>query len=136
MVRLVIVLLVLFNVFFFWGRHLPDVLPGFIGPVAKGIDDYVGYFTILEILGVVALFADLVVTFDRRKAGTTRNLYVFLIALVVVALFFKLFINYLDSALLEEAQVPHPRGIESPPDLAVAGGTGPDNHRTVSSQTG
>ena len=100
MVRLTAALLVTYNLLFFWERHLPDLLPDIIGATGEFMKTFRGFLTILELLGVLALFVDLVTTFDKRIRVLERKLWTLLVALLVVGFLFKLFINYLDSALL------------------------------------
>ena len=102
MVRLAAALLVIYNLLFFWERHLPDLLPGFIGAANNFMIEFRGFLTVLELIGVVALFVDLLTTFDKRTDFMRRKLWTLLVALLVVGFLFKVFINYLDSAFLEE----------------------------------
>lgn len=101
LVTLALVALVVYNLFFFWGKFALDFLPGFIVPVFTGLKETVGFLTILEILGVASVFVDVVGRYEKLQEQNPAllRLRIVLIALLLVGFFFKLFVNYLDSAL-------------------------------------
>lgn len=100
MVLLAALLLVLYNALFFWHRHLPDFLAGLIQPIGRFIEEHHTALTVLEVVGVVALFVDLVLTYDKQESQLKRRLWTIVIGLLGMAFVFKLYINYLDSALM------------------------------------
>lgn len=100
MIVLAASLLLLYNLFFFWNRHLPDFLSGVIQPVGTFMEEFHAALTVLEVIGVVALFVDLVLMYDKRESLIGRRLWTILIGLLGMGILFKLYINYLDSALM------------------------------------
>ncbi len=99
-----LILLVLYNLVFFLGKFAPAVLPAILPPAYKSIKESIGFFTLLEVLGVAALFVDTVVRFDLigEKGIGKRRIRTLVTALLMLALLFKVFINFLDSAYLTE----------------------------------
>ncbi len=95
-------ILVAYNLIFFLGKFASQLAPTLLDPAYAAIKESTGFFTILEILGVAGIFIDLIVRFDeigeRSRAG--RNLRLLFTALVILAFFFKIFVNFLDSAYL------------------------------------
>ncbi len=101
LVKLALILLSTYNLVFFWGKFLPDIVSAFIVPVYLGIQESVGFLTILEILGVASVFVDVIGRYDKLQAESALKLRlrVILIAILAMAFFLKIFMNYLDSAL-------------------------------------
>lgn len=97
-----LVLLTLYNVVFFAAKFTNGRF-AWLDSVFAEFRESSGFFTLLEFLGVVGVFVDLVVRYDKLGENGTgrRRLRLILTALLVIAFFFKLFINYIDSAYLE-----------------------------------
>lgn len=101
LIRLALILLSTYNLLFFWGKFLPDFGSDVIIPIYLGIQESVGFLTILEILGVASVFVDMIGRYDKLQAqGAAKlRLRIVLIAALGMAFFLKIFMNYLDSAL-------------------------------------
>lgn len=101
LVKLALILLTAYNLLFFWGKFQPGFGGGFIIPVYLGLQESIGFLTILEILGIASVFIDLIGRYDKLQAqgAALLRLRVVLIALLIMAFFLKVFMNYLDSAL-------------------------------------
>jgi hypothetical protein len=102
LLNVTLTILLLYNILFFVARHAP-------GMEGTGIDSFqlmmksnIGIFTILEAIGVITLFVDLIGRFDSFQQPT-KTIRAVAVSLLVVGLLFKLFINYLDSAYLESS---------------------------------
>lgn len=99
LVNIAITALLVYNLLFIYGRFQwfsPDIAQ----TVMDEIRNNKGFLTILEILGVASVFVDLVGRYEKiGESGVgKRRLRVVLIAFFFIMFFFKLFINYLDSA--------------------------------------
>lgn len=97
-----LVLLVLYNLLFFSAKFAPGVLNGIHVIPYEGIKESLGFFTLLELLGVAGVFIDLIVRYDELGQANLaqRRFRLFITSLLVVGFFFKLFVNYVDSAYL------------------------------------
>ncbi|MCH2198767.1 MAG: hypothetical protein MK081_08275 [Flavobacteriales bacterium] len=93
-----LIVVVLYNLLFFWGKFGSHILSSVITPIYESIQSSIGFLTIMEIIGVVVVFADLMLRLDSFSSAGRKLRYVF-IAIALIGFFFKLFINYLDSAL-------------------------------------
>lgn len=97
-----LILLTLYNVVFFTAKFTGERFE-WLNVLFLEFRESSGFFTLLEILGVAGVFVDLVVRYDKlgEDGIGRRRLRLILTALLVIAFFFKLFINYIDSAYLE-----------------------------------
>jgi hypothetical protein len=97
-----LILLTLYNVVFFAAKIANGRFEWLQG-VFLELRESSGFFTLLEILGVAGVFVDLVVRYDKLGEDSIgrRRMRLILTAFLVIAFFFKLFINYIDSAYLE-----------------------------------
>lgn len=97
-----LILLTGYNLIFFIGKFTYGRI-AWVELIYQELKASTGFFTLLEVLGVAGVFVDLVVRYDRlgEQSIALRRLRLFLTALLVIAFFFKLFINYIDSAYLE-----------------------------------
>lgn len=102
LLNVTLTILLLYNLLFFVARHAPGIDGTGIDSFQLMMKENIAMFTILEVIGVITLFVDLVGRFDSFKQPnkTVRTLAV---SLLIVGLLFKLFINYLDSAYLESS---------------------------------
>lgn len=102
LVRIALVSLVVYNFIFAWGKFFNSFLTGIITPIFEAIQSSLMAITFFELIGIVSVFVDLMGRWDKLSENTVRrNLRTTLIALLLMAFIFKLFINYLDSAYLE-----------------------------------
>lgn len=92
------VLLFVYNVFFGLGKWFPE-LPVF-GASYEFLHDYRGTLTFLELLGVLTIFVEMVINFDVHE-GVMKNLKLASVVALTFAFIAKLFVNYMDSALLQ-----------------------------------
>jgi hypothetical protein len=97
-----LLLLVLYNLTFFIGKFVPSFLPTIVAPVFSSFKANTGFLTVLELIGVSGVFVDFIVRYDLlgQRGIAVRRLRLMLTALLVIGFFFKLFINYVDSAYL------------------------------------
>lgn len=95
-------ILVAYNMVYFLGKFASHLAPSLLNPSYAAIKESVGFFTILEILGVAGVFIDLVVRFDEigERSRTGRNLRLLFTAFVFITFVFKVFMNFVDSAYL------------------------------------
>jgi hypothetical protein len=100
--HIAIALLILYNLIFFLGKFAPALFGGVHVGLYDAIKASVGFFTLLELLGVIGAFVDLIVRYDflGEKNLAMRRLRLLLTALLVISFVFKLFMNYVDSAYL------------------------------------
>ncbi len=94
--------LVLYNLIFFLGKFGPAPIADPLAGIFGGIQANKGALTLLELIGTLGVFIDLVIRYDQHAEHPwfRRRLRVFFAGLVILAFFFKVFINYLDSAYL------------------------------------
>ncbi len=94
--------LILYNLIFFLGKFGPEVIASPLAGIFTGIQANKGALTLLELLGTLGVFIDLVIRYDAHAEHPWlhRRLRLFFVGLVILAFFFKVFINYLDSAYL------------------------------------
>lgn len=98
-----VVLLVVYNLVFFLGKFSASMPGRALHPVYLEFKESLGFFTLLELIGVAAVFVDSIVRYERlSKNAGIRRLRLALAGLILMAFIFKLFINYLDSAYLTE----------------------------------
>ena len=83
---------------FFLGRYL-EGLP-LAGDFFFFVKSYLGTMTLLEFMGVAVVFFDLILNYEKPSMGM-RRLRLLLTVIFVFAFLAKIFINYMDSALLE-----------------------------------
>ncbi len=91
-------LLFILNIFFALGKWCPG-LP-LIGGCFEFITAYKGTITFLEILGVMTIFAEMILNYDNHERAI-RNLKLVGVVILTFAFIAKVFVNYLDSALLQ-----------------------------------
>jgi hypothetical protein len=92
------VLLFFLNIFFALGKWCPG-LP-LISDCFEFITEYKGTITFLEILGVMTIFAEMILNYDSHESKI-RNLKLVGVVVLTFAFIAKVFVNYLDSALLQ-----------------------------------
>lgn len=100
LIKVAMIGLIIYNLIFFWTKLFP--FPEELAlSVYEGVQETKGFLTLLEILGIVSVFIDLVGRYEQigeRIGEGMRRGRVFLTGLFVILFFFKLFVNYLDSA--------------------------------------
>lgn len=102
LLNVTLTILILYNILFFVARHAPGIEGTSIDSFQWIMKENIGMFTILEAIGVITLFVDLVGRFDTFKQPY-KTIRTIAVSLLLVGLLFKLFINYLDSAYLESS---------------------------------
>lgn len=95
-------LLIFYNLIFFLGKFGPEAITSPLAGIFAGVQANKGALTLLELLGTLGVFIDLVIRYDQHAEHPwlKRRLRVILAGFVILAFFFKVFINYLDSAYL------------------------------------
>jgi hypothetical protein len=91
------VLLIVYNAILFYGKYV--FIQGTIYRVYRFIEDYILYFTILEFMGMAAVFVDLITDWENKPVWR-RACSLLLGMLLVSAFIFKVFINWVHSTLL------------------------------------
>jgi hypothetical protein len=94
--------LILYNLIFFLGKFGPEAITSPLAGIFAGVQANKGALTLLELLGTLGVFIDLVIRYDQHveHPWLRRRLRVIFTGFVILAFFFKVFINYLDSAYL------------------------------------
>ena len=93
-VRVILVLLVLYNVLFFVCDIFPDQTQGTLQNMYKVVLNNRAMIGFLEFLGVAVLFVDLIVGWDK-KSKSAKYVSLLLVALVAIAFVLKIFLTYL-----------------------------------------
>lgn len=78
-----------------WWSGLPFIDSGY-----QFISSYKGTITFLEILGVLTIFVEMILNYDSHE-GAIRQLKLIGVVILTFAFIAKVFVNYLDSALLQ-----------------------------------
>lgn len=86
-----------YNAVFFYGKYV--YIQGTLVRIHRFIDEYILYFTVLEFLAIAAIFVDLIAGWEKKPVSR-RLISLFLGAVLVAAFMFKVFINWIHSALL------------------------------------
>ena len=99
LIILVMVLLFIIDLVFILGKFLPDVLRNQIEPIYLELLANKGFMIVLEFLAVLSLVIDVINRFDVFTK-TSKTIRCALTALFVIVFFAKVFVMYIDSALL------------------------------------
>ncbi|MDG1781185.1 MAG: hypothetical protein P8H59_09555 [Flavobacteriales bacterium] len=102
LVNIALISLVVYNLVFAWGKFMPELMPRLNQSILSSIQSSVVAFTFLELIGVASVFVDLVGRWEELgKKPAVRALRTLLIGLLLMGFIMKIFINFLDSAYLE-----------------------------------
>jgi hypothetical protein len=91
LIRGAYILLVAFNVVFFIGMRFPMLFP--FNVLFGVIKEYIVYFTILELLGVASIFADLIIGYEKKPI-LRRRISLVLCATLCLLFLVKILINW------------------------------------------
>lgn len=88
LITMTIVLMVLYNIIYLLGEYQPNILRGIIQPVYSSIKSEILIFSILEALGAVSLFVDMIIGWDNRE-GRVRKVHTWIVILIVLLFLLK-----------------------------------------------
>ena len=88
LIRMTIILMILYNAFYLCGLFLPNFIPGVVQPIYQAIREHNIIFVVLEALGGISLFVDLVGGWDNRK-GYARAGQVWLVVILNLLVILK-----------------------------------------------
>lgn len=99
LIILTMVLLFIVDAIFLLGKFLPNFMANQIQPIYLELLANKGYLIALEALAVISLVVDIVNRFDHFSMST-RIIRCTITALFIIVFFAKVFVFYIDSALL------------------------------------
>ena len=99
-ITMTITLMVVYNFFYLFGKYLPSVLPGLVQPVFLVIAKNGITLGLLEALGAISLFVDMVGAWDRRT-GRQKQIHTAVVIALVLLFVFKLAMRMFDGLLPE-----------------------------------
>lgn len=98
LVNVGLILLVAYNLIFFAGKFIVGGPLGVLHSIYLDLYQNKGMLTFLEFLGIASVFVDLMGRYE--SFGRFKSFRILLIGLLIAAFFFKIFMNYLDSAYM------------------------------------
>lgn len=95
-----ITLMIAYNFFYLCGKFIPQFIPGIVQPIYEAIRANGFTFTLLEVLGAISLFVDLVGGWDNRH-GNARRRQLWVVVILILLFLFKFAIRMFESMLPE-----------------------------------
>lgn len=90
--------LLLINLLYYLTKFLP-IVPRFLDYSYRFVSENYFFFSMLEFMGVIAIFVDIVVNYDRYP-GHWRKWRMLVTGLFIISMLFKFLLTYIDHSLL------------------------------------